>query len=254
MKYNKLRLPALLLLLCLLLSACSSGGRGEAEDANLGRWLRALAALPMSELQGNLQVFGGELTEETALAALAVRGIDSREGLLQAVAFRVREGLRAEYLFDREMLSAYQPQELEGALAALDEAMARHYRAVLAVAERWDERGLLALDAAEAALLAQLGCRAGLLTEEEAQALGQPVAEMVLGSFASFEELLQNQVDARLVTDGLTREDPAFAALEAQAAALSAAEDPERPVLDDGLFSEGLLPLEGMDGAALLGL
>jgi len=234
------RVCRLTVVVALLFALLTVGCAGQEEASLEERWLCAIAALPMAELGGDLAVVGGALSEETAELALSVRGIEGSEALRAAIDFRLTEGLRADYLFDCGILAAYRPDELEQAMAALDGALAAHYRAVLAVSDRWGDRGLLATDAAEAALLVGLGFRTGLLSDEEMLDLAAPVAALVQGRFSSFEELLANQTDARLVTDGLTREDAAFLALEEQAAAVLAADDPSAPVLDDGLFGSPL--------------
>ena len=117
---------------------------------------------------------------------------------------------------------------------------------------RLEEDGLLAVDAAEAALLLQLGYDAGLLTHEEAQALVEPVAQMVLGHFTSWEELLQNLLDGRCVTDGLDEGSEALQAMTERLDALREGDDDKDPLFDDALFSEQLVPLEGVSASSLL--
>ncbi len=241
-----------LTLVLLLLCACGKVDHNEDESSNLGHWGRALASLSMQTLGGNPVVFGGELAEDTVASALEIRDIETRDQLLEAVSFRLEHGAREDYHFDADVLTAYDEQELEAALSELDETQQAHYRRVLAVAERWGEDGLLAVDAAEAALLLQLGYDAGLLTHEEAQALVEPVAQMVLGHFTSWEELLQNLLDGRCVTDGLDEGSEALQAMTERLDALREGDDDKDPLFDDALFSEQLVPLEGVSASSLL--
>ena len=172
--------------------------------------------------------------------------------LLEALRFRLEHGVREDYHFDADVLTAYSEQELEAALSELDETQQAHYRRVLEVYELWGEDGLLAVDAAEAALLLQLGYDAALLTHEEAQALVEPVAKMVQGQFTSWEELLQNLLDGRRITDQLDQDSEKFKALTERVDTLREGDDDKDPLFDDALFSEELIPLEGVSASTLL--
>ena len=108
------------------------------------------------------------------------------------------------------------------------------------------------MDAAEAALLLQLGYDAALLTHEEAQALVEPVAKMVQGQFTSWEELLQNLLDGRRITDQLDQDSEKFKALTERVDTLREGDDDKDPLSDDALFSEELIPLEGVSASTLL--
>lgn len=185
-------------------------------------------------------------------SALEIREIETREQLLEALRFRLEHGVREDYHFDADVLTAYSEQELEAALSELDETQQAHYRRVLEVYELWGEDGLLAVDAAEAALLLQLGYDAALLTHEEAQALVEPVAKMVQGQFTSWEELLQNLLDGRRITDQLDQDSEKFKALTERVDTLREGDDDKDPLFDDALFSEELIPLEGVSASTLL--
>lgn len=253
-KKRRLRAAQLLALtlVLLLLCACGKVDHNEDETSNLGHWGRALAALSMQTLGGNPVVFGGELPEDTVSSALEIREIETREQLLEALRFRLEHGVREDYHFDADVLTAYSEQELEAALSELDETQQAHYRRVLEVYELWGEDGLLAVDAAEAALLLQLGYDAALLTHEEAQALVEPVAKMVQGQFTSWEELLQNLLDGRRITDQLDQDSEKFKALTERVDTLREGDDDKDPLFDDALFSEELIPLEGVSASTLL--
>ena len=241
-------LSTLLLLLC----ACGKTDHNEDGSSNLGHWGRALSALSMQTLGGDTVVFGGGLPEDTVKAALEVRGVTTREQLLETLQFRLRHGAREDYHFDADVLTAYSEEELEAALSELDETQQAHYRRVLDVANQWGEDGLLAVDAAEAALLVQLGYRAELLTHEEAQALVEPAAQLVKDRFSSWDDLLQNLLDGRRVTDKLDEDSEGLQVLTERLAALREDDDTGDLLFDDALFSQDITPIEDVSANTIL--
>ncbi len=241
------------LLLCLPLTSCGKIDHNEDEASNLGHWARALAAPSMQEQDGNPLRFGGDLSEETAAQLLTEQGIETRDELLERLRFLFDHGSREDYHFDADALTLYGEEELEAALAELDELVQAHYRRVLRVWTVWGEDGLTAVDASEAAFLAQLGYSAGLLTHEEAQALVEPAAALAKGAFENWEQFLQALADGCCVSDGLEPESETYSSLVEGLSALRESTQTKRDVLfDDGLFTEELRPIEGASAKALL--
>ena len=75
---------------------------------------------------------------------------------------------------------------------------------------------------------------------------------MVQGQFTSWEELLQNLLDGRRITDQLDQDSEKFKALTERVDTLREGDDDKDPLFDDALFSEELIPLEGVSASTLL--
>ena len=104
-------------------------------------------------------------------------------------------GHNKSFLFDAAMARSFTPEEYASILknaTGMDKYM---WPLVVALDEKWGDKGIAAWDWFRSSHLAGWGYLAGYLTLEEAYKLAEPAAVLVRNTFSSWDEAIENYLD-----------------------------------------------------------
>ena len=232
----------------------------EDPSANLGQWGRAMGSVLIAMNEGDVYYFGGyEQTDGNKEAAARILEqswkITDRATLLVQIQKLLTTGDRKEYRKEAAEMKAMSKKQLQTALKQLSGDTLTHYTMVQYNCNNWKKKGLLAWDMCRVSHLAQWGYVAGYITIEEAQALIEPAAQQLAKKFDNWEDVQQNWLDGYALYAAIDAENPTGTDYEVRLKKyeeLKEAQNKEKKLYDDSLFTEGIVPLSGMNADTIL--
>lgn len=224
----------------------------EDETSNLGPWARAMGSVLIYLNDGSPYYFGGyQITEDNKAAAVNILAgswkINSRLDLLKQINKLLKTGDRTNYRKEAGEMNAMSKKQLKRAMKQLSGDLLIHYQMVQYNWENWKNNGLLAWDMCRVSHLVQWGYIAGYLNREEAQALIEPAAVKLKKHFSNWDDVQNNWMDGFCLFANVDKDaaNTDYTNRKALYQKLLEEQDKQKPLYDDSLFTEEIIPVEG---------
>lgn len=229
--------------------------KSVAGDSNLESWALAMGAMRGQMDMDSPKIFGQMHRSSWATKKIRERlasdwgsGSD-REGLIALIQRMTPHGHNDDFQVAAAAANDLTEDEMAALIAFSSGADQYMWPYTRAVSEKWGDKGILAWDLSRMANLVQWGYTAGFLTYEEALELIEPAARMAHETFSSWEEFYENYLDGYnwWARNDVFEKD--LWTVTRGPVCRSMLDDPSmQTVLDDTLFTTGVIPLPDKEG------
>lgn len=172
-------------------------------------------------------------------------GGDSREHIISIVESMTAHGHNDSFQAAARDANSLPPDEMAYLISVSGSTDQYMWPYTKALSEKWGDKGILAWDLSRMGAMVQWGYHVGRLTYEEALALVEPAARLTAENFSSWEEFYENYLDGYnwWARNNVVGKDP----WETERGPLCR-KMLENPILDDTLFTTGVIPLPDKEG------
>lgn len=172
-------------------------------------------------------------------------GGDSREHIISIVESMTAHGHNDSFQAAARDVNSLSPDEMAYLISVSGSTDQYMWPYTKALSEKWGDKGILAWDLSRMGAMVQWGYHVGRLTYEEALALVEPATRLTAENFSSWEEFYENYLDGYnwWARNNVVGKDP----WETERGPLCR-KMLENPILDDTLFTTGVIPLPDKEG------